>query len=88
MYMSVHRYIIYAQTYICIYIASFPGSPPCARNYCVTFELSLARKNECEFKGHAIIAGAWAGTRLTQTHNVTLAAHAHRGLICKIFTDN
>ena len=26
-------------------VVSFPGSPPCARNYCVTFKLTLARKN-------------------------------------------
>ena len=42
-------------------LASFPGSPPLARNYCVTFELVLAFLHE--FKGHAIIArkggGAW-----------------------------
>ena len=40
-----------------VHVASFPGSPPLARNYCVTFKLALARiPCECEFKGHAIIA--------------------------------
>ena len=43
-----------------VHVASFPGSPLLARNYCVTFKLALARNPyeipcECEFKGHAII---------------------------------
>ena len=43
--------------------SSLDQAPPLARNYCVTFELALALKSGCEFKGHAIIArargGAW-----------------------------
>ena len=62
-------------------LALFPGSPPLARNYCMTFELALApyycmtfelalARCECEFKGHAIIArkGGSLGTRLIVTH--------------------
>ena len=39
-------------------LASFPGSPPLACNYCMTFELKghAIIRCECEFKGHTIIA--------------------------------
>ena len=37
--------------------------PPIARNYCMTFELTLARKNSASVrsKGHAIITRNWGG---------------------------